>query len=72
MTLQAGSTFSGTGTLHMNGVTTVTGPLTLTVPTQLTGDGDRVGVAADGGADDVDVRDDLAERRADGGTGARR
>ena len=48
----------------MNGVTTVTGPLTLTVPTQLTGDGDRVGVAADGGADDVDVRDDL--RRAGG------
>jgi hypothetical protein len=35
VTLQTGSTFSGAGTLHMNGTTTVTGDLTLTVPTLL-------------------------------------
>ena len=35
VTLQGGSTFSGTGTLYMNGTTTVTGDVTLTVPTVL-------------------------------------
>ena len=35
MTLAAGSTFSGAGLLSMNGTTTVTADLTLTVPSSL-------------------------------------
>ncbi len=37
VTLQTGSTFSGTGLLHMNGTTTVTGNLTTTLPVVQTG-----------------------------------
>ena len=37
VTLQAGSTFSGTGTLAMNGQTTVTGAMTVTIPVVLGG-----------------------------------
>ncbi len=37
VTLAAGTTFSGTGTLSMNGTTTVTPNLTITLPTTLNG-----------------------------------
>jgi len=37
VTLAAGSTFAGAGTLSLNGTTTVTGDLTVTLPTQYNG-----------------------------------
>ena len=47
--------------LHMNGVTTVTGAADADRADAADGHGDRGGVAADGGGDDVDVRDHLAD-----------
>ncbi len=43
VTLAAGTTFSGTGTLSMNGTTTVTPNLTITLPTTLNGTLARAG-----------------------------
>ncbi len=65
VTLAAGTTFSGSGTLSMNGTTTVTPNLTITLPTTLNGILTGAGTVRSRRPLHLDGRHGVADRRAE-------